>query len=116
MDSSMGKLMQLNPLYYDLIPGKLSPDSEGRARFKDNDLLNQMGFLAQDVQKIFPQLVKPLDDDSDVLTLGYSGLIPVMVKGMQGQQQAINGQQQTIETQQQMIEALLRRVDALESR
>ncbi len=116
MDSSIGKLMELNPVNYDLIPEKLSASSEAAERFKDNDLINQMGFLAQDVQKIFPQLVKPLDDESDVLTLGYSGLIPVMVKGMQEQHEIIQHQQQTIEGQQQLIEALLRRVEALEAR
>ena len=90
MDTSISKLMQLNPVNYDLIPEKLSPGSEAGTRYKENDLNNQMGFLAQDVQKIFPQLVKPLDEDSDVLTLGYSGLIPVMIKGMQEQQEIID--------------------------
>ncbi|TVQ83364.1 MAG: tail fiber domain-containing protein, partial [Bacteroidetes bacterium] len=87
---SISKLMELKPVNYDLIPEKLSSDSEAGTRFTDNDIINQMGFLAQDVQKIFPQLVKPLDEESDVLTLGYSGLIPVMIKGMQEQQEIID--------------------------
>jgi len=108
MDNSISKLMQLNPVNYDLIPEKLSPGTEAGTRYKENDLNNQMGFLAQDVQKIFPQLVKPLDDDSNVLTLGYSGLIPVMIKGMQEQQEIINNQQI-------LIDELINRIEKLEN-
>ncbi|TVQ18821.1 MAG: tail fiber domain-containing protein [Bacteroidetes bacterium] len=94
MGSSIRKLMELKPVSYDLIPEKLSFESDGIQRFRDQDVINQMGFLAQDVQKIFPQLVKPPDNESDLLTPGYSGLIPAIVNGMQEQQEILEIQLQ----------------------
>jgi hypothetical protein len=114
MGSVIKQIMALKPVNYDLLSEKLYPEPEARQRVIEADLQNQMGFLAQDVQKIFPQLVKPLDDDSDVLTLGYSGLIPAMVKGMQEQQEIIEHQQQQIDTQQSVIDQLLQRIERLE--
>lgn len=103
MSNGLYALMQLNPVSYDIIAEKMYPEAKARSRISDNELRNQMGFLAQDVQKIFPQLVKPLSDDSDVLTLGYSGLIPAIVQGIQEQQNIIEEQQLQIDDQQSQI-------------
>jgi len=114
MGSVIKQLMELSPVNYNLLSEKLYPEPIARQRINESDLQNQMGFLAQDVQLIFPQLVKPLDDESDVLTLGYSGLIPVMVKGMQEQQEIIENQQQQIDAQKAIIDQLLQRIEKLE--
>ncbi len=90
MEKGLEKLMKLNPVHYDFIPEKLIEEAEGRERLMDQDIKDQMGFIAQEVQEIFPQLVRPLSDDSDILTLGYSGLIPVIVQSIQEQQGKIN--------------------------
>jgi len=44
------------------------------------------GFIAQELQEIYPSLVK---EHKDTLHVGYTGLIPVLVKGMQEQQEMI---------------------------
>ena len=43
---------------------------------------NNVGFLAQDIQKIFPNLVQYSKDD-DILKINYLGLIPELTKGIQ---------------------------------
>ena len=47
------------------------------------------GFIAQEVQKILPDLVAT-DSDTGKLSLSYAGLTPYIVAGMQAQQQQIN--------------------------
>ncbi|MEO7264329.1 MAG: tail fiber domain-containing protein, partial [Ferruginibacter sp.] len=53
---------------------------------KDNDL--QYGVLAQEVQEIFPHLVK--EDKEGMLSVNYMGLIPVMIESIKEQQKQID--------------------------
>ncbi len=45
------------------------------------------GYLAQDVQKVFPELVS--EDEEGYLSIDYLGLIPVLVEAMKAQQAEI---------------------------
>jgi hypothetical protein len=67
---------------------RLSPSAY---RFKDQDVneLKSFGFIAQDVMKIFPSLVKH-NDETDIYTLDYSGFGVLAVKAIQEQQQKID--------------------------
>lgn len=47
------------------------------------------GFIAQDVQKVFPDLVSEYDDDSGLLKLDYTGMGVLAVKAIQEQQDII---------------------------
>jgi Chaperone of endosialidase len=57
--------------------------------------LNQIGFSAQDIQKIFPQLVK--EDEKGYLAVNYTALIPVLVEGVKEQQAIIEAQRLEID-------------------
>ena len=53
----------------------------------------QMGFIAQEMEKVFPQLVSIIPDKnidgskiSDYKGINYIGLIPVLTKAIQEQQ------------------------------
>jgi len=48
---------------------------------------HKLGFIAQEVQKIFPDLVK--EDDLGYLAIDYNGLIPVIIEAMKEQQRQI---------------------------
>lgn len=67
---------------------------------------HEMGFIAQDLQKILPQVVKESSDKDKTLTVNYTALIPLMVKAMQEQQITIEQQQQILQTQQAEIDQL----------
>lgn len=58
------------------------------------------GYLAQDMQKVFPELV--LEDEEGYLSIDYIGLIPVLVE-------AIKEQQAIIEELQKQMDALTRK-------
>ena len=47
-----------------------------------------MRFIAQEMQKIFPEIV--VEDKNGVLGIRYTELIPVLVKAFQEQQQVID--------------------------
>ena len=58
----------------------------------------QIGFVAQDVEKLFPEMV--FTDDAGYKSIDYSRLTPVLVE--------------TIKEQQQQINELFKRVEKLE--
>lgn len=64
--------------------------------YPEMDLNNypQIGFIAQEVELIYPQLVKT--DDSGFKTVDYPKLIPVLVEAIKQQQTIINDLQQQI--------------------
>ncbi len=82
-----------------------------RYSFQDkSDLRSSIGFYAQDVQSVFPELVyggESDDEGQDYLTMNYGGLSVVAIKAIQEQQEIIDAQQQT-------IDQLIRRIEALE--
>ena len=43
----------------------------------------KIGVLAQDIQKVFPELVST--DDRDMLAVNYQGLVPVLINALKEQ-------------------------------
>ncbi len=70
-------------------------------RDENRDRDQQIGLLAQEVQKVFPQLVKK--DSEGLLSVNYSGFTPLLIKGMQEQQAMIDGLQKQVEELRQLI-------------
>jgi len=112
VSSSLNKLMELSPKKYHYI---WSDKNHNR---------KSSGFLAQDVQKVFPDLVSSIRQPNGERTLmmNYIGLIPHITKGLQEQQDIIDEQANEISNQEDqiaklitIIEKLQTRVDALEN-
>lgn len=53
---------------------------------------NHLGFIAQDVIKILPEVVE-YDDSADVYTMDYTKIIPVLVEAIKEQQTTIDNLQ-----------------------
>ena len=85
-----------NPVLYRLRQMKLK-----NYRYKGSDLSTR-GFIAQEVQAVFPDLVSELDDG--MLGVNYMGFGPLAI-------QAINEQQDYIETLEDRIERLERLIE-----
>ena len=85
-------------------------------RMKDDapDKAKELGFIAQDIEKVFPQLVKT--GANDMKALNYIGLIAPMAQAMQEQQAQIEGLRGDLEKQQAFNEELLARIESLEKR
>ncbi|MEP6750518.1 MAG: tail fiber domain-containing protein, partial [Bacteroidota bacterium] len=65
------------------------------------DKEQQTGLLAQEVEKVFPQLVKK--NEQGLLSVNYSGFTPLLIKGMQEQQQMIDELKKEVDELRQMI-------------
>ena len=72
--------------------GVLSSDNQER----------QLGFIAQDVEKVFPELV--YNDASDFKGLQYARLAPVLVEGLKQLTMEVRSLQ---ETKSQLLEELM---------
>ena len=94
IQSMIGKIMELKPSSYQY------RTEEYRMNLPKG---NQFGLIAQEIQKVFPELVavqvKPasfdkesnekLSDEVKYLGINYTGLIPIIISGVQEQQQRI---------------------------
>ncbi|MCF6171237.1 MAG: tail fiber domain-containing protein [Bacteroidales bacterium] len=108
LQGALEKLLQLSPKTYEY-------------RTAEYEFMNlaqgaQIGFVAQDVETVFPELVSTVshpksqgksNDYEEYKAINYIALIPVLTE-------AIQEQQQQIEQQKQLIETLLERVKLLE--
>ena len=68
---------------------------------KNRDQSVQIGLLAQEVQKYFPELVK--QNDKGLLGVNYSGLVPVVIEAMKEQENKIRTMEQRIEKLEKLI-------------
>ena len=89
------KLMKLNPVKYDF-----RTDEYPNLQLSDR---KKMGFIAQEMNEIFPELVSEgtettsvTGEQFDVLSVNYVELIPALVKAIQDQQQIINDLEQRL--------------------
>jgi hypothetical protein len=93
--AALNKYMQLRPVTYYWNQGKS----------EDKGL--QYGFIAQEVEALFPEMVLTGSDEMQTKSMNYQALHSMTVKMVQSQQQ-------TIERQQAQIDALMERLDRLE--
>ncbi len=70
----------------------------------------QLGFIAQDVEKIFPEVVFGQEGEKGI---SYSALIAPIIEAMKEQQIMINQQQEMINQQQDMINSLNKKLNLL---
>ena len=77
--------------------------------FKDMnfDAGNQIGFIAQEMKNVLPELVK--EDENGYHAVNYQGVVPVLVEAMKEQQVQIEEKEAAI----QNLEARLSKLEAL---
>lgn len=87
---SFDKIAQLNPISYQfkkpqIVPTDTSISDSIYHSVNSDEFYNQthFGFSAQDLQKVFPELV--MKDDNGVLAVDYIGLIPLLVTALKEQ-------------------------------
>ncbi len=99
-------ILTLNPVQYD---HHSSEFIDGSIIIKD-DSHEDLGFLAQEVYEVIPEIVvKPEDEESQLWSLNYEKLTPVLVK-------AIQEQQEEIEELKEMLALLLKQQNELVSK
>jgi hypothetical protein len=74
----------------------------------------QVGLIAQEVEKVLPELVTKGKSEEDMRGLNYTGLLPVLIKALQQQQAALQEQKATIMEQKAAMKELNSRIATLE--
>lgn len=100
----LGKMMQLRPVSY-------------RYKAEKASATPSLGFLAQDVQAVFPELVgenPTRDGKGSYLSLNYAGFGVLAVKAVQEQQAEIEGLKREKQDLQQQVQSLETRLKKLE--
>ncbi|HHH52631.1 MAG TPA: hypothetical protein ENK91_03150, partial [Bacteroidetes bacterium] len=109
----LDELMKLVPKSYihhssTFEDGVLSISDEGE---------HTIGLIAQEVYKIIPEAVqKPEDESKDLWSMDYEKLIPVLIKGMQQQQETIEDLKEENKTLKQQLQNVMERLDVLEKK
>jgi len=98
VSGALEKLSKLNPVNYDW-----RKDEFENKGFNDK---KQWGFIAQEVEKVIPELVGA--DEDDYLTLNYNGFVPLLTKAMQEQQDEIENQQKEIDELKAQLELIMK--------
>ena len=96
--SVKGNIMKMRAVSYKLL-AQNNGEKQANAQRTEQANKMQLGFIAQEVQEIFPDIV--VQDKNGYLGIRYTELIPILVK--------------TIQEQQQEIDALSQRLSSLES-
>lgn len=78
IEKPLEKILNLQAWQYDM-----------QQRGSEEIIEDKIGFMAQEVEKILPELVKH-DEKSDMYSLDYISLIPVMVESIKTQQEMID--------------------------
>ncbi len=100
LGNSLATVMQLNPVHY-MKKGSLASTAYTR---------EENGFIAQEIQKILPFIVKEGTDENKLLSVDYNSFIPILTKAIQEQQKQIEDQNSKIAAQQKQIEELIKLV------
>jgi hypothetical protein len=101
----LDNIKQLNPVLFDW-KHKVQPQIIDNKAVPVEPKYDEIGFIAQEVKKIFPNLISQKEQEQigvkDPLRMNYVKLTPILVKGMQ--------------EQQTLIEKLSARIDELEKK
>ena len=99
---NMGSLLRgIVPVSYTLVQGEdengdAAANSPRKSAAQDQGgVHHQYGFLAQDVREVYPELV--YEDSEGMLSIDYTGFIPILVDAIQNLQSTVEAQAATIE-------------------
>ena len=93
LGSTLSKLLQI--------------DGKSYTMKKDESEKQKIGLLAQDIEKVFPELVS---ESHGVKSVNYQGLVPVLINALKEQQSEID----RLKTQEERLERLERLVAAMD--
>jgi trimeric autotransporter adhesin len=103
MGDSSSRLFQLRPVTFFY-----------KQQYDDGSHLLQYGLIAEEVAKVYPDLVA-YDKDGAPYTVKYQYLAPMLLNELQKQHAVVAAQQDVIHTQQEQIKQMLQRLSRLES-
>ncbi|MCF8217914.1 MAG: tail fiber domain-containing protein [Bacteroidales bacterium] len=113
LNQGLNEIMQLRPVSYHL---KKDPEQAKQ----------QTGLVAQEVKDIIPQIVKDFEieynsdtetyekKETEYLSIDYISLVPVLINGIQEQQETIKSQKHKIDQLENKVDSMEERLNRLE--
>jgi len=99
----INEVMRLKPLIYFHHDSKQSP----KGIEIDKSGIKSIGLVAQDVYEVIPEVViKPENEETELWSMSYEKLVPVIIKAMQEQQTIINSQSKEIQDLKAEVDTL----------
>ena len=98
LDDGLSKVMALRPITFNwnkIVNPELKLDDR-----------NHLGFIAQEVEAVLPQVVSTADDAMKTKSVAYSDIVPVLTKAIQEQQTEITDLKKQVEKLTKLIETL----------
>jgi len=89
LDGSLAKIKKLRGVMYDLKPEYFNVSDAKMKAALEQEGKNEIGFLAQELKEVFPEVVF-LDTTSNLYSVSYTRLVPVLVEAMKEQQAQID--------------------------
>ncbi|MFK7936714.1 MAG: tail fiber domain-containing protein [Saprospiraceae bacterium] len=74
----------------DALAGILELKGYSYSMINDSEQRREYGLMAQDVQKVFPEMVSTIDTEGEYLGLSYIQLVPVLIEAIKEQQTQID--------------------------
>ena len=84
----------------------LQIDGKSYTMKKDENKKQKIGVLAQDIEKVFPELVS---ESNGVKSVNYQGLVPVLINALKEQDAKMNEQQSEIDELKEIVQVLVSR-------
>ncbi|MFT6802805.1 MAG: hypothetical protein ACJA2N_001996 [Salibacteraceae bacterium] len=93
-ESALSKLSLIHAYRYDMDPEKFENVPQDRMALMTKEGENKIGFLAQELKKVFPEMVDSPEDG--YMSVNYGMLIPVLLEAINEQQALILELQVTV--------------------
>jgi hypothetical protein len=103
LPTTLDIIKKLNPVSYK------KKDSISSANYKHEE----MGFIAQEIQKVLPMLVLEGTDKDKTLSVNYISLIPVLTKAIQEQQTQIEEKAKVTDELKKQLDRQQKEIDEL---
>ena len=84
----------------------LQIDGKSYTMKKDESEKQKIGLLAQDIEKVFPELVS---ESNGIKSVNYQGLVPVLVNAMKEQQRILSEQQSELDELKSIMKKIIER-------
>ena len=88
LENALVKITKLRGVRYDIKPDYFKVSDAKMKEALKQEGKNEIGFLAQELKEVFPEVVF-LDTTSNLYSVSYTSLIPILVEAMKEQQAQI---------------------------
>ena len=82
---------------------------------RKNQINKSLGLIAQEVALVVPEIVHGKETSEEYLSVNYTELIPILIKGMQEQQELIKQLQEELKAKDKASNDIQTRLDRLEA-